>query len=382
MPKIIDILKERVENQKDKDIPLFSFEYYPPKTPKGVIALYKRVWRMNKQGPLFCDLTWGAGGSTSDLTLAMTSNLQQTFGVEMNMHLTCTNIRADTVTKALLDAKDAGIRNIVSLRGDPPVGQDTWEATEGGFSCGLDLTNFIRKEHGESFGVSVAGYPEGHPTAMKKIEDLSVLTLAERGRMSVIEGEHWVCYDAEFEKEMAYLKKKVDAGADFIMTQLFYDAEVFFAFERECRAIGITVPIFPGIMPIANRGGFKRMGGFCKTRLPYEIRVCLDACKDDESFKKLGHQIILDLCKTLWKSGKIPALHFFTLNAEAVTYALMRDLGIPLVDVQEDLKEEMEKAYETIAAFPVVSASDAQKEKPKTNGTEPDAKKPKTGTPL
>lgn len=374
MPKILDILKKRQEEHKDKDVPLFSFEYYPPKTPAGVISLYKRVWRMNKQGPLFCDLTWGAGGSTSDLTLEMTRNLQQNFGAEMNMHLTCTNIHVDSVKKALADASAAGIRNIVSLRGDPPAGEEKWAATEGGFDSGLSLTDYITKTHPSQFGLAVAGYPEGHPNAIKEVEDLSVLTVNERARMSFIDGKHYVCYDADFEKEMAYLKKKVDAGGDVIMTQLFYDIDVFLDFVRKCREIGITVPIFPGIMPIANRGGFKRMGVFCKTRVPYEIRTCLDACKDDVAFKKLGHEIMVDICKKIWKSGTVPLLHFFTLNLENATYGLMEALGIKVIDPVKEFPIECEKAYAKCESWVKVPPKGEKDTK------EPDPKKAKTAS--
>jgi len=365
--QIVDILARGKASQEDKSIPLFSFEYYPPKTPKGILNLYKRVWRMAKQQPLFGDITWGAGGSTSELTMDLATKFTK-LGLTVNMHLTCTNIKAEDVRTALKDAREAGIKNIVALRGDPPAGQEKWETTEGGFECALDLVQEIKKSHGDYFGISVAGYPEGHPNAIKKVEDMSKLSSSERGRLITIENdnetEYWCCSDDDFKGEMDYLKKKVDAGAQCIITQLFYDPQVFFSFEKRCREMGINVPIFPGIMPIANRGGFKRMTGFCKTRIPYEMKLCLDA-STDEGFKKLGHEMVVELCKTLWESGKIPALHFYSLNQENSTYAILKAMGIKVIDPEAEFPEEKTKVYEEISTWVDVPASEPDKKKPK-----------------
>jgi len=369
MSHIVDILAKAQAEQQDKSVPLFSFEYYPPKTPKGVLNLYKRVWRMAKQQPLFGDITWGAGGSTSDLTMDLATNFLK-LGLEVNMHLTCTNIKAEDVRQALNDAKKNGIKNIVALRGDPPAGQDKWESTEGGFECALDLVQVIKKDHGDHFGTSVAGYPEGHPNAIKKVEDLSKLTASERGRLITREEEgktvYWCCLDEEFKGEMEYLKKKVDAGADCIITQLFYDPQVFFTFEKRCRDMGITVPIFPGIMPIANRGGFGRMTGFAKTRIPYEMKICLDAASD-EDFKQLGHGMVVELCKILWASGKIPALHFYALNQEDATYKIMKAMGIKVIDPVEMFPEEKKTAYAQISTWVDLPATEPEAKKAKVS---------------
>lgn len=330
--------------QERRPPPLFSFEYFPPKTEAGIAALYKRVWRMQQQNPLFMDLTWGAGGSTSELTMTLASNFVKHLGCQVNMHLTCTNIKKETVEQALLDAKKNGIKNILALRGDPPAGQEKWAAVEGGFECALDLIKFIRKQHGDFFGISCAGYPEGHPNAITKVDDVDKLSASEKGRLvTTAEGEHWVCLDADFEKEMVYLKEKVDAGAQFIVTQLFYDADTFLAFEKNCRDIGINVPIFPGIMPIANKGGFWRMTGLCKTRVPEDVKALLQATTTDEEFKQQGHNIVHQLCKTLWESGKIFGLHYYTLNQDKATFGLMEAMGIKLVEVDEKEKEIMYK---------------------------------------
>merc|ERR1711871_532015 len=211
----------------------------------GVTTLKKRLVTMGAQNPLFVDFTWGAGGSTSDLTLALAIAAQNEYGLEANMHLTCTNMEKEKVDIALQGAKKAGVRNIVALRGDPPHGQEKWEAVEGGFTCALDLVKYIRQKHGDYFGISVAGYPEGHPNVIKPVGDRE-LTASEKLRV-VVQDEMeetiledgtkrskptgrkltFVCSDEDFEKEMAYLKEKIDAGADFIITQMFFDVETF-----------------------------------------------------------------------------------------------------------------------------------------------------------
>ena len=238
----------------DKD-PFIAFEYFPPRTQDGVNALYKRIARMTHQRPMYADITWGAGGATSDTTLGIAVSMQKEYGMEANMHLTCTNMEAKMVDDALEAAKAAGIRNIVALRGDAPVGQATWAPVEGGFSCALDLVKHIRKLHGDYFGISVAGYPEGHPTVINAVAGRE-LSDAEKGRVVSLPDGDFVCSDADFEKEIAYLKQKVDAGADFIITQMFFDTEVFIAFVAACRAAGITVPIMPGVFLAYGRTRF------------------------------------------------------------------------------------------------------------------------------
>lgn len=168
--------------------------------------------------PAFTDVTWGAGGSTADVSLELALYAKRT-GHVSNMHLTCTNIQnfqgdpKEAVLEALQKAYDGGIRNIVALRGDPPAGQTDWTATEGGFTCGLDLVEFIKDKFGSQFGIAVAGYPEGHPNAISEIADPSTLNEAEQKRASEFDGITYCCLDADYQKEMEYLKKKVDAGA-------------------------------------------------------------------------------------------------------------------------------------------------------------------------
>ena len=200
--------------------------------------LYARMERMKQTlAPAFTDVTWGAGGSTADLSLQLALRAHQT-GHVANLHMTCTNLQPpsqqndnendndsdnnsnnnnqtpkDAILQALTAARDGGIRNIVALRGDPPAGETEWKAAEGGFTCALDLVKFIRQQFGQEMGISVAGYPEGHPNAITEIDDPSTLTERELARSSTFDGKTYCCLEADYKKEMDYLKQKVDAGA-------------------------------------------------------------------------------------------------------------------------------------------------------------------------
>jgi len=356
MPNTKQILEAAWKEGEDvtKCTPKFSLEYYPPKTAEGVASLYPKVYRMAQQKPLFVDLTWGAGGSTSDLTMDMSTNFKKLFDVEVNMHLTCTNITQESVKQALVDAKDNGLTSIVALRGDPPEGQDKWEATDGGLNCALDLVQYIKKAHGDHFSLAVAGYPEGHPNAITEVEDVEKLTDSEKSRLiKTADGKQWVCTDENFEKELAYLKKKVDAGGDLILTQLFYDVDVFLTFVDRVRAMGITVPILPGIMPLGNYGGFKRMTGFCKTRVPAEMEAKLETLKEKDQaddFKAYGVELVTAMCKRIWATGKVKCLHFYCLNQYKTVFSVLKALGIEIVDVEAgEEAAKFEKAKEAIA---------------------------------
>lgn len=219
--------------------------------------------------PLYVDFTWGAGGTTSDLTMDLCVQAQEAFGYVSNMHLTCTNMPRAKIDTALNMSRDKQIRNILALRGDPPVGQKDWKPVDSGFACALDLILYIKgfeKEHDmeQFFNITVAGYPEGHPTKITTFAtlekeddpvDLDVYGLSETEKARVVQvgRDLMVCKDDAFAEEMEYLRKKVDAGATMIVTQLFYDANVFLAFMDACKKVGITVPVVPGIMCITSK---------------------------------------------------------------------------------------------------------------------------------
>lgn len=299
IPKIADKIRQREAEGR----PFFSFEYFPPKTEQGVNNLYKRVERMTAVEPLFCDMTWGAGGSTSDLTLDLSGNIQKYLGVDVMMHLTCTNMPSGNVLAGLEEAKARGIRNILALRGDPPAGKE-WTKCEDGFEHGTDLVKFIRANYDDYFGICVAGYPEGHPAGFLD------------GKMT-------------FDEEMAKLKEKVDAGADFVITQMFYDVDAFLTFVKRCRDEGITIPILPGILPIQNYTGFKRMTGFCRTNIPKSIVDAMEPIKEnDVAVKEFGVRLGVDMCRRILKSGLCPGIHFYTLNLENSVMGIIDKLNL------------------------------------------------------
>lgn len=308
VPSIADKIRQREAEKKT----FFSFEYFPPKTEAGVTNLYERAERMAKVEPLFCDVTWGAGGGTSDLTLDLSGNIQSYMGVDVMMHLTCTNMPAGKVREGLEGAKARGIRNILALRGDPPAGKE-WTKCEDGFEFATDLVKFIRAEYGDFFSICVAGYPEGHPAGFLD------------GKMSM-------------DDEYQHLKEKIDAGADFIITQMFYDVDGFLEFVRKCRSLGINVPILPGILPIQNYGGFKRMTGFCKTKVPQAVTDAIELIKDDDAaVKQFGIDLGVDMCKRILASGLSPGVHFYSLNLEKSVMAIID--GLDLIPQTEAIRQ-------------------------------------------
>jgi methylenetetrahydrofolate reductase (NADPH) len=326
--KIVDLIQAR------GDEPWVSIEFFPPKTDAGVRSLMNAVNTLNSFNPVFADFTWGAGGSTSDLTVDLCIRTKMDVGAIPNMHLTCTNMESEKIDGALDKLKSAGITNVFALRGDPPAGQEVWTATDKGLTCALDLIKYIRQIHGDYFCLGCAGYPEGHPNKMTHVQSIDELTPSELARCSIEHKEDGtqeilVCKDADFELELEYLKKKVDAGADYIITQMFFDVQVFVNFVTACRAKGINVPILPGIMCISTYGGFKRMTGFCKTRVPAELAAEMEAVKADEvAVKELGFRFGLTMCRNLVASG-CRGLHFYTLNTSALTVRILTELGMP-----------------------------------------------------
>jgi len=328
-PKLIDIL-----NEKKDDAPWISLEFFPPRTEVGKKNLYARMDRMKgTTNCIFTDITWGAGGSTAELSMEIAFQMHDT-GHVANLHLTCTNMEKNGdpiagVRDALHEAYTKGIRNIVALRGDPAEGKDEWTASEGGFTCALDLVKYIRKNYNDEFCVSVAGYPEGHPNAISVVVDVESMTDSEKKRSSCIDGVTYVCKDEDYKKEMDYLKEKVDAGGDTIITQMFFDTDVFLTFVDDCRSHGINCPIIPGLICINGYAGFRKMVKFCKTRVPKDLDEKMESLKDDtEGLKKYGVEFGIDVCKKLMDSGKVPGLHFYTLNLEKTVYGILEGLGI------------------------------------------------------
>lgn len=278
--------------------PTFSFEFFPPKTAQGVQNLYRRMDNMQKFGPSFIDITWGAGGRLAQLTCEMVSVAQSETGLECCMHLTCTDMGEDKVNEALSNAYKAGCTNILALRGDPPREKEKWEATEGGFQYAKDLVKHIRQRYGKHFDIGVAGYPEG-------------------------------CDDQKDEKILLeHLKEKVDAGATFIVTQMFYDADNFVRWVSQVRAKGITVPIIPGIMPISTYASFLRRANHMGCTIPPEWSAALEGVKnDDAAVRSIGTGLVAEMCRKILKAG-IHHLHFYTMNLAQATRMVLEELDL------------------------------------------------------
>ncbi|KYK59564.1 methylenetetrahydrofolate reductase 1 [Drechmeria coniospora] len=289
-------IKEILSEAEKGAQPSFSFEYFPPKTSQGVQNLYERMDRMYNLGPKFIDITWGAGGRIAELTCEMVTQAQSVSGLETCMHLTCTDMGLDRVNEALARAYQAGCTNILALRGDPPRDQEKWTATDGGFQYARDLVRHIRDTYGNHFDIGVAGYPEG-------------------------------CDDNKDEDELLdHLKEKVDMGATFIVTQMFYDADNFIRWAARVRDRGITIPILPGIMPIATYASFLRRANHMQCRVPPEWLERLEPVKnDDVAVRELGKSLVADMCRKLLANG-IHHLHFYTMNLAQATRMLLEEL--------------------------------------------------------
>ncbi|KAM0945793.1 putative methylenetetrahydrofolate reductase (NAD(P)H) [Dioscorea sansibarensis] len=290
----------------DEDGPvIFSFEYCTPKpSHAGPDAVLDTIARMAAYGPAFSDVTWRPQPPYPENTLSLAGRMQSLPGVETNLHLTSLSMPLASIDHALATARAAGIRNILALRGDPiepPIAEDA-------FTSGVDLVRHIRATHGDYFGISVAGYPEAHPSKIPEGSDRATK-----------EG---------YESDLAYLKEKVEAGADLVITQLFFDASIFLKFLDDCRRIGISCPIVPGILPITTYRNFKFMTETCKTRVPAEVRERVEALKgDNEALGEYGVELATAICKELVENG-VRMLHFYTMNKEGPAVKVLRNLGI------------------------------------------------------
>ncbi|KAF9054512.1 methylenetetrahydrofolate reductase-domain-containing protein [Panaeolus papilionaceus] len=294
-------ISQKIQQSAKDDKVWWSFEYFPPRTAQGLQNLLDRIERMRALGPEFIDITWNAGGRTSDLTSEMVKTCQGLIGIETCMHLTCTNMPKEKVDIALKDAKQHGCRNVLALRGDPPMGKEEWEAIEGGFIHGIDLVKHIRKEYGDYFDIAVAGFPQ-----------------------------HMTLPPDELKKEMQWLKEKIDAGVNFIFTQMFYDVELFIDWVKEVRAAGITIPIVPGIAPIQTWNGFQRATSLAQIAIPETFLDVLEPVKnDDEKVRELGTKLVADMCRRILAEDiGIRGLHFYTMNLEKGTKMLLEELNL------------------------------------------------------
>ena len=273
-------------------IPL-SLEFFPPKTPEGAEKL--RAVRQQLYGlkPEFCSVTFGAGGSTQEGTFNTVCDILAE-GVSAASHFSCIGATKATVRAQLAQLKAMGVKRLVALRGDLPSGY----GAAGEFQYASDLVAFIRAETGDDFYIEVAAYPEVHPQAKSPAGDLQALVA------------------------------KVNAGANSAITQYFYNSDAYFRFQEEVDALGITVPIVPGIMPITSSTQLMRFSDACGAEIPRWIRLRLLSYGDDiASIKAFGLEVVTDLCEQL-RAGGAPALHFYTMNQSAATLALCENLGL------------------------------------------------------
>jgi methylenetetrahydrofolate reductase (NADPH) len=280
--------------------PVFSFEFFPPKTDEAAEQLEKTIADLRPLEPDFVSVTYGAGGSTRDKTIDIVSRIKRDTGIEAMAHLTCVGSTRDELQSVLDRLVDAGVENVLALRGDPPKGQSTFVATEGGFRFANELTEFIRDAYGEQVCIGGAGYPEKH---------------VECGNPAV---------------DLANLKRKVDAGASFIVTQLFFDNRRYFEFVDNARAAGINVPIVPGIMPITNATSIERVTLMCGASLPFRLAAELHRRREDaKAVMQLGVAHATAQCIELLQCGA-PGIHFYTLNRSTATMqvlAALRTIG-------------------------------------------------------
>lgn len=279
--------------------PVISFEFFPPKTEEGDRSLLeKTIPALMQLKPDFCSVTYGAGGSTREKTLDIVARIQNEHQLTAMAHLTCVNATREQLGEVLQEAKARGIKNILALRGDPPGGNGEFVKTEGGFEYSYQLVRFIR-EMGD-FCIGTAGFPEGH--------------------IACKEGK---------EVDWQRLKAKVDAGADFVLTQLFFDNKDFFRFrDYVARKLGVSVPIDPGIIPILSAGQIKRFTALCGAQLPSALLARLDKLEgDDEGAIEFGIEYATRQCEELLREGT-PGLHFYTLNKARSTTQIVKNLGL------------------------------------------------------
>lgn len=295
MQSIHEIHQARKQSGK----PALSFEFFPPKTDDGERNLFERTLpALMTIRPDYCSVTYGAGGSTRDKTLGIVERIQRDHRLPAMAHLTCVNSTQDMLRDVLEDARRRGIRNILALRGDPPVGTTEWKAVEGGFAYSWELVRFIRELGG--FCIGVAGFPEGH-------------IACREGKL------------VDWER----LKHKVDQGADFVITQLFFDNADFFAFRDHLRnRLGSDVTVIPGILPILSVSQLQKFTTLCGARIPAAMMTRLEPLgADDEAVVNFGIEYAAQQCRELLERG-VPGLHFYCLNKSRSTVEVVQRLGL------------------------------------------------------
>jgi methylenetetrahydrofolate reductase (NADPH) len=294
----VQLIRDIFASRRASGRPVISFEFFPTKTLEGERTLMeKTIPALCALKPDFCSVTYGAGGSTRDKTLGIVARIQNDHKLTAMAHLTCVNATEQQTREILAQALDLGITNILALRGDPPGGTGEFQKTEGGFEFSYQLVQLLRQLDG--FSIGVAGFPEGH--------------------IACKEGK---------EVDWQRLKHKIDCGADFVITQLFFDNADFFAFRDYLVQLGVKIPIVPGIIPIGTAAQIQKFTALCGARLPDALQIELaKRASDDEACAQFGIDYATKQCAELLKQGA-PGIHFYTLNKAAATTAIVKNLGL------------------------------------------------------
>src|SRR3954447_8270617 len=283
-------IDELLEDRK----PCFSFEFFPPKTDDGWKNLWRAAEELKQDDPAFVSVTYGAGGTTRGRTIEIVKQIKQELGLEAMAHFTCVGATVEELRGVLDEMRDAGIENVLALRGDPPQGQEEWVATEGGLSYSTELIDLIASNY--DFAIGAAAFPEVH------------------------------IHSASLDQDLRVMKEKVANGARFLITQLFFDNELYFEFVEKARAAGVDVPIIPGIMPIQAFGQIKRITKMCGATIPENLEAELAARQDDpDAVRDFGVAYATLQCADLLSRGA-PGIHFYVLNRSPAARAVLAAL--------------------------------------------------------
>ena len=294
----MELVRDIYAAKSAKGRPVISFEFFPPKTDEGDRNLLeKTIPALLQTKPDFCSVTYGAGGSTRGKTLMIVERIQREHGLTAVAHLTCVCATKDQIRELLGQIRELGVKNVLALRGDPPGGGE-FQLTPGGFEFSSQLVRFIREQGDLSIGV--AGFPEGH--------------IACKG------GKH---------VDWGFLKEKIEAGADYVITQLFFDNADFYEFRDEMtRKYGVKVPLVPGIIPILNTAQIKRFTALCGSKIPDSVSAKLEQFGDNEqAVAEFGIEYATRQCEDLLRKGA-PGIHFYTLNKAPAIVGILRNLGL------------------------------------------------------
>lgn len=276
--------------------PVFSFEFFPPKSDKGEVTLLEEAQKLKALTPSFFSMTYGAGGSTREKTVSLGARVQRETGVDVVCHVTCVGQSRDDVRGVLREIESHGLENVMALRGDPPQGQTDWQPHPDGFHHAYELVAEARRM--EKFSIAVAGFPETHPEAVSR------------------------------EKDLAFLKAKVETGADAVVTQLFFNNEHYFRYVSDLKALGVHVPIVPGIMPILSASQIRRISTLSSAEIPERLSRMLDEVgADDAAARELGIEYAAGQIRELLDRGA-PGIHLYCLNKADSASKIFNALGL------------------------------------------------------